>query len=429
MTTINGKQFAKLIMITPGNNNKYYNMPENSNGTFTAEWGRVDVTSSTQDYPMSKWDRKYNEKIKKGYEDKTDLYLETETTDSTTSSFPSGKLAFNEPPDVVQFVMQLMAYADDSIKQNYTVTVSKVTQVQLDEVQKYLDELVAYTAVRPFVYAKFNEILLNIYKTLPRRMSNVKDYLLSTRTKATDMNNLIAAEQDLLDTMAGQYKSAKQMQAKTPTKSKTKGQNDKTLEELFGIKIEPTNKTDDDLIKKMLGPNANQFVRAFKVTNLETEEVSKKWYTKLKTNHGQHQAWTDNKLFWHGSRNQNWFSIITTGLTIRPAKAVRTGAMFGSLGTYFANKAQKSIGYTSLSGSYWSHGNDNRAYMGIYEVFLGRTKHITKWSSDCTTLCKDKLNKQGYDSVFAEKGADLRNDEYITYDDAQTTIRYIVEIK
>jgi poly [ADP-ribose] polymerase len=42
-----------------------------------------------------------------------------------------------------------------------------------------------------------------------------------------------------------------------------------------------------------------------------------------------------------------------TGLLIRPSGAVHTGSMFGD-GIYFADKAQKSIGYSSLSGSHWT---------------------------------------------------------------------------
>jgi len=37
----------------------------------------------------------------------------------------------------------------------------------------------------------------------------------------------------------------------------------------------------------------------------------------------------DVRLFWHGSRNENWWSIINTGLVLRPTNAVITGKMFG----------------------------------------------------------------------------------------------------
>ena len=64
------------------------------------------------------------------------------------------------------------------------------------------------------------------------------------------------------------------------------------------------------------------------------------------------------KLLWHGSRNENWMSIISNGLILNP-NAVITGKMFGQ-GIYFAPKSRKSFGYTSYDGSYWARGNSKR---------------------------------------------------------------------
>ena len=38
---------AKLIMVTGENNNKFYNMTEQSDGTIKVEYGRVDKTCTT----------------------------------------------------------------------------------------------------------------------------------------------------------------------------------------------------------------------------------------------------------------------------------------------------------------------------------------------------------------------------------------------
>jgi poly [ADP-ribose] polymerase len=62
-----------------------------------------------------------------------------------------------------------------------------------------------------------------------------------------------------------------------------------------------------------------------------------------------------------------------TGLLIRPSGAVHTGSMFGD-GIYFADKAQKSIGYSSLSGSHWTKGNENRAFLALFDVHVGNQK-------------------------------------------------------
>jgi len=98
--------------------------------------------------------------------------------------------------------------------------------------------------------------------------------------------------------------------------------------------------------------------------------------------------------------------------------------MFGD-GIYGADKAQKSIGYTSLSGSYWARGSAATAFLALFDFHVGNQKHVTRSNYG---LNKKNLVADGFDSVFAEGGADLRNNEYIIYDISQATIRYIVEI-
>ena len=97
---------------------------------------------------------------------------------------------------------------------------------------------------------------------------------------------------------------------------------------------------------------------------------------------------------------------------------------------YFANKAQKSIGYTSLSGSYWARGTAGQAFLALYEVNTGveyRTKVRESWMSN---LDERGLKSRGqYDSLYAQGGADLINDEFIVYNQDPSTIRYIVEIR
>ena len=102
--------------------------------------------------------------------------------------------------------------------------------------------------------------------------------------------------------------------------------------------------------------------------------------------------------------------------------------MFGH-GVYFADKAQKSIGYTSLRGSYWAAGSSNRAYLAVFNVHTGnwlKSQRHETWMYD---LNESKLKNRGnYDSLFALGGYDLRNNEYIVYNKNQCTIQYLVEI-
>lgn len=53
-----------LLMVTAANNNKYYNcFPEGDK--FRVEYGRVDATKTTTDYPISKWDAQIKSKLKR----------------------------------------------------------------------------------------------------------------------------------------------------------------------------------------------------------------------------------------------------------------------------------------------------------------------------------------------------------------------------
>ena len=57
---------------TDNHHDKFYHMIENKDGaSFTATWGRTGSNGRTQIYGMNEWDKKYREKISKGYKDTT----------------------------------------------------------------------------------------------------------------------------------------------------------------------------------------------------------------------------------------------------------------------------------------------------------------------------------------------------------------------
>jgi len=57
---------------TNNHHDKFYHMIENKDGaSFTASWGRTGSNGRTQIYGMNEWDKKYREKISRGYKDST----------------------------------------------------------------------------------------------------------------------------------------------------------------------------------------------------------------------------------------------------------------------------------------------------------------------------------------------------------------------
>ena len=420
-----GKRVCKLMLVEVNSDeavskgkakqsNKFYNMFEQDDATFIVQFGRVDSSCQQKIYPVEKWDKTIKAKTnpKKGYKDVTHLFEE-----ENTSSDDGEQNVVDIQDRVIKRLMdELQSFASNSVKANYNVSSRAVTQAMIDEAQKAVSALVGELKVGADV-KEVNDQLLHLYHIIPRKMQNVQSHLftsLSNKKEVTVAQKLVEDEQATLDVMAGQVMiNASEDDAKDVKDDK------QDILSMLGLEMCEGNASDNKIVKKLMGPNANQFKKCFKVKNLATQ---KKYDANLSS--------ADNKkeeLFWHGSRNQNWLNIISTGLLIRPAGAIHTGSMFGD-GIYFADKAQKSIGYTSLRGSYWASGGDNKAYLALFSVHVGEQKDIHRHDSSCYKLDRGKLIKEGKDSVFAHGGADLRNNEYIVYEANQCTVTYLIEI-
>jgi poly [ADP-ribose] polymerase len=424
------KRVAILRNVTSLNNNKFYHMYDMGDGTMICEWGRIGGHLTKKSYPISDWDKIYKKKTdgSRGdegtYTDVTEVSLSanpivvTTTTKSDKSDLDNSTL----PPQIQSIMNDLMSYSKQSIQTNYTVSVEAVNELQVVRAQELIDEISRNLKVG-FGTKDVNDYLVKLYQIIPRKMSNVRNYLLSDSSSKLDKSSLdraerlLANEQSTLDVMRQAVSQYKKQQQKTNTDT-TKAP--KTILDMLGITMRDVDQKEIAMIKRLLGNNANQFRRAFKVDHMKTGPRFK--------NFVDNRPNKSVKLFWHGSRNENWMSILETGLVLRPANAVITGKMLGT-GLYFADKAQKSIGYTSLKGSYWANGNNNKAYLALFNVHTGVYLHTKKHEDWMYDLNWNNLQKRGnYDSVFFEGGVDLKNNEYVVYNENQCTIEYIVEI-
>ena len=361
-------------------------MVDNNDGNFTVYYGRVGGSEATETYPIYKWDTKYKEKIKKGYRDVSDLKIESQ----------QGEYSF-KGKGVEHFFRTFSKYTKDSVRGNYTIAVGSVTKAMLDEAQGILNHLIGLSDVE-----KFNKHLLELYTVLPRRMSNVKDYLVRDDK---GLDKLIAKEQDILDSLS----------SSVVTNVVESGQ---VFEDSFGIEMEEVDcpQSIKDLVTKTKSYGADIY-KVYKITHNTGQDKFNTWLEQQ-----------DNKnveLLFHGTRNPNVFSILKSGLLIRPTNAVSiAGDAYGS-GIYHSAHFQKSLGYT---------GYDSDKIFFMQSVHMGNPYIYNGWYRDGKDISRNEMNypslkKKGYDSLFVRAGDGLQNSEYIVYNSQQTVTSYILWCK
>ena len=396
-----------LVMTTAANNNKFYNLfPEGER--FRVEYGRIDTTKTTAYYPMSKWNSQIASKIRKGYVDVTEL--KKDLVQEISSANPESPYKEIENAAIKAIVEKLQSMARETIQRNYTVKASSVTQDMVDTAQKIIDEL----ANNSSTIQEFNDNLLKLFTVIPRKMGNVRDYLAG---KVEDFARIISKEQDLLDVMRGQIYVKKDDEATSTVEKKQQ-----TILEELGLVMEETTDEEKAMIKDLMNESRGKFRNAWRVKNINTQDRFDKF---VKENDIK-----DTRLLFHGSRSENFWSIIKTGLVLRPTNAVITGKMFG-YGCYYAPKCAKSIGYTSLAGSYWARGGNNVAYMALFDVAYGTPYNVYNFDRKYYSLDYDKLQQfqPGANCLHAHSDIGmLRNDEIVVYKEEQMTIKYLIEI-
>lgn len=404
--------------------NKAYNMTPLGNGNFKAEWGRVGGNMASKEYPMSKWDSTIRSKLAKGYIDRS-ADMQDVIEDSKiepTNNEDKDEFSVIQNISVRTIIKRLFDYANKVVQASYRVQASVVTQAMIDHAQDKIDLLAQnYTHMS---INDFNDNLQELFIIIPRKMRSVKQYL---ATNKDEFLKIIDREQDTLDSMRGMV--YKRVDKSVIIQDNATSGNTVSILDKMGITMEDA--TDEDVvkIKKAMGDSAGKFYKAWRVTNKATEEAYQK-FTK-ENNIG------NVKLTCHGSKNCNWLSILKSGLLIRPAGVATTGQMFG-LGIYYSNPDKyhggvaKSIGYTSLNGSYWARGGDTSGFLAFFETALGESYDAYSFDSKYYNFNLQRLKQEKPNAwnLFAHGNTNmLRNDEIIIYDSRQTTIRYLVEIR
>lgn len=398
---------AKYLICTEAdaNHNKYYKMIPDQNGiSFTVEYGRIGAKPMKRSYPASRFHVLYNEKLQKGYVDQTALH-------ENVSDAVKGKFKKIEDSSVDWLINTLMAYANKVIDQNYTVKIEEVTPEMVNTASELLDDL----SKRGFVIStsEFNRKLLKLFQVIPRKMKNVEDHLAAS---SLDYEEILEREYDILDVMHSQVASTGKLNLEH-----TENKNEKTILDVLGLTIRPcTPEENKKICEKLTDESKGKFARAWYISNKKTDDRYNLYCQK------HHIGKRDTHFLYHGSKNMNYYGIMTEGLKLNPNAPI-TGKMFGH-GLYFATRAKKSIGYTSLHGAYWTNGCDSTAFLLVYKVAYKKPFDVYTHESRFSEFHEKDIARIGKDALFAHKGKMLINDEVIIYREDQCTLRYIIEL-
>ncbi len=362
--------------------NKIFRMLSTEN-RIDVEFGHIGNKLYKKSYPLSVWDEIYQEKIKCGYVDQTGLLNNNNVV----------TLKLSQTESINEVLENLRAISRQMISDNYRGNMVNVSEEAINKSKELLKKL----EITENVY-DFNSILFELFSMIPRKMNNV---IQNTAKDQDDFYKIIERENDLLRNL---------QVLKTDSVSPD-------------IPIICRECTSDEItkIRSMLDTSSlRKFKRAWSVTN---PEIDQKFSSYMKKNNIKKTR----ELF-HGSRSENWWSILTTKLLLQPSNVVKSGAMFGR-GIYFADKADKSMGYTSIRDSRHAAGKSDKGYLAIYEVATGHEYDVKIWKSSMTDLNESSFIREHKDcnSLHAHAGVNLINDEYIVYNENACRIKYFLE--
>jgi poly [ADP-ribose] polymerase len=397
-----------LTCIHPESNNyKYYKLiPDNMYETLQAEYGRIGSQAGEafgakmlQDpYPLHLFWIKYYEKLSKGYIDQTKICL-SEVAKPLPDKKAKAEVNKEAGSNTVSAkLFRLLAGFAKHMVQDTLISSDAITIRQVQEARKIFNEMCNRSTVKGF-----NTQLEKLLVLSPRRERDIRRLFAED---TGDFAGIIDREENLLLAMEG-------MAGLKPEEEKA----ETTPENPFGdIEVfEATDKQKEQVMKSLSPQLQPEVLHVYRIIP-HTQQARFNAY--LKENNI-----TTVKQLWHGSRNENWLSIVKNSLMLHP-NAVITGKMFGD-GIYFAPSSMKSWGYTSYYGTRWARGNSSTAFMGVYATAYGDPK-VIDYPADYT---QRKLKAENKNCVHAKAGSYLMNDEIVFYDERAIVLNYLVEFR
>lgn len=413
-----------LTRIDPATNNyEFYKITPNNMGPRTlscgGSYGRIgaegrDLNAETvlkSPYPSYMYWLKYYEKLNQGYQDMSDIMLEQD--EELERMFEKERDEQDDQSSLAASLYnRLRQFAKEAVSSqmdvNFLSEKPPFTKRQVDSGWKILQSLGNSKDVNDF-----NAKLMKLLSISPRKVDKfrgqtIASYLApvapTTEEQQKVFASIIAREESLLQAMDAVVSTI------SPKSSK-----EAVISPFGNIEIsEPTEQEKEKVIERLSDQLKGKVKKIYRVV---PNEQQRKFDLYL-AEHNIQQV----KMFWHGSRNENWISIIKKSLLLNP-NAIITGKMWGN-GIYFAPSSMKSWNYTSYYGSVYAQGNAGTAFMGLYATAYGTPyfpDHLMQGS-------KQFLKSQNADCIHAEAStAGLLNDEVIFFDEDAICLQYLVE--
>ena len=424
-------------------------LEEKPDGTFLEKIGRIGdrINVKRRSYPMDLWDTEVDKLLSKGFEIvNTEKMVSKTLTDSNSVSEVERPLDDQEVQEILDY---LRSFAKEKMSQTFLVRVEDIKDEDINAAAEILKKLLESEDM--ISVSVFNQMLDRLHMKVPRNIPNVrKDHVVSKE----QYKEKLQKEQDIFDFMIDQVHRLR-------NDSKRLIEIGQTILERYEIDMRPATPEELDTVKKKMKDAADRITRVWKISNKKTEKYFDNYCKKYKlgeycdkpfdTKTPQGEAHNGIAELFHGSGTENWFSIFTGGLWLRPELlgARICGKAFGH-GIYFAPLAQKSMGYTSSRGAYWTNGQENRGYMAIFKVATGeiydiygeengvpdnynqlQSKHGKH--ADCTWAMSKKTNNSSYlmnEEVIVYTDGSTREDQKDVSEDnklSQCTIEYLIE--
>ncbi len=355
---------------------------------------------------MAEYDRLLREKTspRKGYfpvevEKATVGSMALRTTSEQAFQARRGVQDTQLHPDIARFIEHIYDASKSELVRRIETPLGSLGKAQIE---RGADTL---RALRFAIVRGHSDMVLSLtnqyYSLVPHRLgrkADVNDLAINTVEKAD-------AEEELLQLMRDVYHVQNDLEAEVDRKYRALGAR-------LGV-LSPDARDYRRVEKRILRTQSHRHGFRLKVNRI--------FQACLPEERGRYEQASQSvgnvRELFHGTKNSNMVGILSRGLLIAPKNVPVTGYMFGK-GIYFADQSTKSAQY-SLA---WANNRRPSGYLFLADVALGRVQ------KEAGPRYREEA-PDGFHSVQGCKGPSLMHNEFIIYNTAQCTLRFIAEIE